>query len=200
MRYYRKRKRSDIECIIIVLFVVYILYKVFFLKQVQAQVQEINYKLIFIISMIFLSIILIKPIFSYIKKKKLDHKNKKKYIKSSINTIDKMEGIEFENYLKIHFEKKGYSVKLTPASNDYGADLILYKSGEKIAVQAKRCRTKIGNAAIQEVVAAIGYYSAKKGIVVTNSFFTANAVKLAKANDIELWDRTKLIEVFRIEN
>lgn len=199
MRYYRKRKRSDIECIIIVLFVVYVLYKVFFLKQVQAQAINYDYKLIFIIGISFIFIILIKPIFFYINKRKLDHKNKKKYIKSNIHAIDKMEGIEFENYLKIHFEKKGYSVKLTPASNDYGADLILYKSGEKIAVQVKRYRNKIGNTAIQEVVASLGYYSAKKGMVITNSFFTANAIKLAEANNIELWDRTKLVEVFKIE-
>lgn len=194
---YRYKKKSDIEFIIILGIIIYIsdiLKKTFdFSKQISDD------KFIFIIIISFIFIILLKHIFSYIKNKKLGYKNKKKYLKSNIHVIDKMEGIEFENYLKIHFEKKGYQVKITPASNDYGADLILSKYGEKIAVQVKRYKGKIGNTAIQEVVASLGYYSAKKGMVITNSFFTANAIKLAEANNIELWDRNKLIEVFKIE-
>ena len=126
-------------------------------------------------------------------------KRKKKYLKSNIQSIDSMTGVEFEEYLKAHFEKKGYKVENTPASNDYGADLILIKGGVKTVVQVKRYKGKIGNSAIQEVVGAAGYYKADKCMVITNSFFTVNAENLAKANNVELWDRYKLIDEFAVK-
>jgi len=123
-------------------------------------------------------------------------RQKQLYLKSDIRKIDHMSGEEFEAYLKAHFEQKGFKVKTTPTTNDYGADLILSKGGECIAVQAKRYRDKVGNKAIQEIVGALGFYHANKGMVITNSFFTANAKALAESNGIELWDRNILIETF----
>lgn len=115
-----------------------------------------------------------------------------RYLRSPLSRIDKMKGIEFEEYLKAVFEKKGYKVEITPRSNDYGADLVCVGKGETVVVQAKRYEGNVGNSAIQEVVAAREYYDADRCIVVTNSYFTKNAVKLAEANDVELWDRNEL--------
>ena len=120
---------------------------------------------------------------------------KKRFVKKSISKIDKMTGEEFEKYLGLFFEKKGFKVEYTPKSNDYGADLILNKKDELIVVQAKRYDANVGNAAIQEVVAAKDYYEADRCIVITNSYFTRNATCLAEANNVELWDRD-IIEKF----
>lgn len=124
--------------------------------------------------------------------------NKQKYLYSRIFEIDKMSGPDFEKLLKAHFEKQGYSVRLTPASNDYGADLVLIKGNLKTVVQAKRYKNKIGNKAIQEIVGAKGYYNADKCMVISNSFYTSNAIALAKANDVVLWNRNDLIDNFKI--
>lgn len=114
--------------------------------------------------------------------------------------MDKMSGIQFEEALAAHFKNQGYKVSLTPASNDYGADLILKSPrGEKICVQAKRYSGKVGNKAIQEIIGALGYYQADRGMVVTNSYYTNNAVTLANANNVELWDRNTLISHFELE-
>ena len=75
------------------------------------------------------------------------------------------------------------------------ADLILKKDGEKIVVQAKRYSNKVGIEAVQQIIGAKEYYKATKGMVVTNSFFTPNAVKLASSSNIELWDRNKLLNI-----
>lgn len=112
-----------------------------------------------------------------------------RYLKSSLSKIDKMSGEEFEIYLMKYFEKMKYRVELTPFSNDYGADLICRKNDEVLVVQAKRYEGKVGNAAIQQVVAARDYYEADSCMVVTNSYFTKNAYSLAEANDVLLWDR-----------
>ena len=36
-------------------------------------------------------------------------------------------------------------------------------------------------------------------MVVTNSYFTDNAIELAKANDVELWDRDSIMKNFTIQ-
>ncbi len=142
----------------------------------------------------FVSLILLHTLLQYA----LNVLERKKYLKSGLAKIDKMTGIQFERFLKAHFESLGYKVTLTPASNDYGADLILKKDGEKIAVQAKRYNGKVNNKAVQEIAAAMGYYKCNKGMVVTNSFYTSNAVNLAKECKIELWDRNVLKEKFKV--
>lgn len=108
--------------------------------------------------------------------------------------IDKLSGEEFEDYLFNLFKNLGYEVESTPASNDYGADLIITKSNEKIVVQAKRYSSPVGISAVQEVIGAKNYYNANKCLVVTNNYFTPNAIELAKCNNVELWDRDILIQ------
>jgi hypothetical protein len=115
--------------------------------------------------------------------------------KITIYDIDNMEGIEFELVLKALFQNMGYSVDLTPPTNDQGADLILSKPGVKISVQAKNKSGNIGNDAVQQVVASLNYYKTQRGIVVCSSYFTNSAITLANHNNVELWDRDKLIEM-----
>jgi HJR/Mrr/RecB family endonuclease len=109
-----------------------------------------------------------------------------------IEEIDNMGGYEFERFLKSLFGKMGYSVEHTKLTGDQGADLVINKLGEKTVVQAKRSNSKIGNNAIQEVVASVSHYKADKGMVVTNNFFTPSAFELAKSNKINLIDRDEL--------
>ena len=121
-------------------------------------------------------------------------KHKRKLMESGIDLIDGMSGSLFEELLQEHFKKLGYKAKMTPATADYGADLILEKEKERIVVQAKRWKQNVGIAAVQQVVGAINYYQANKGMVISNSYFTQNAERLARSNNIELWDRDKLID------
>lgn len=113
----------------------------------------------------------------------------------TIKDIDKMEGTEFESFLKKLFEKMGYSVELTSHTNDMGADLILSKQGERISVQAKRWIGNVPGTAIQEVVGSLKCYKTQRGIVVTNSEFTNQVIKMAHHNHVELWNRDKLNEM-----
>jgi hypothetical protein len=114
-----------------------------------------------------------------------------------INDIDSLNGYEFELFLKILFEKMGYDVYNTPLSGDQGADLIIKRFGESIAVQAKRYSDKVSNKAVQESVASIAHYNANKGMVITNNEFTPSAIELADSNNIILVDRNKLGELLK---
>jgi restriction system protein len=115
--------------------------------------------------------------------------------KSGIRDIDKMDGIQFEHYLKLLFSSKGYKVEVTRASGDYGADLVLRKDNKKIVVQAKRHTKNVGVSAIQEVVGSKAHYKADEAWVITNSDFTEAAVNLAQSNGVRLINREQLIEM-----
>lgn len=123
---------------------------------------------------------------------------RKKYLESGIDIVDKMNGEEFEHFLLAHFSKMGYKGAVTKSTGDYGADLVLNKGQEKIIVQAKRWKEKVGIKAIQEALGAMSYYKADKGMVVTNNFFTKSAYELAQSSNIELWDRKKLIDIMAL--
>jgi HJR/Mrr/RecB family endonuclease len=110
----------------------------------------------------------------------------------TINHIDRISGYDFEKVLEGLFEKMGYKVTRTTLSNDQGADLIVEKFGEKTVIQAKNWQNNVSNSAIQEVVAAIKHYNAQKSMVISSSGFTTSAIELARSNNVELWDRTKL--------
>jgi restriction system protein len=138
-----------------------------------------------------LSTVIIKIIFF--------NKLKNMYLTCDIDDIDEMTGIEFEQFLYFKFRKQGYKVKTTPVSGDYGADLVVKKRREIMVIQAKRYQRDVGIAAVQEVIGSIAYYNASKGMVITNSFFTPNAINLARANDVILWNRKELIH-YMIKN
>lgn len=106
--------------------------------------------------------------------------------------ISSMSGVDFENFLTTIFSNQGYKVELTKATGDQGADLVINKYGVRTVVQAKRYSGAVGNAAVQAIVAAKGYYGAEKAMIVTNSNFTPSAKALAQANNVELIDKEKL--------
>ncbi len=115
----------------------------------------------------------------------------------TIDSIDIMDGYEFENFVADLFNKMGYATIITKASGDQGVDVIAEKNGIRIGIQAKCYSGKVPNSAIQQVVAGISYHNCKKGIVVTNSYFTESAKEIANSNNIVLWDRLILKEKIR---
>ncbi len=124
-------------------------------------------------------------------------KIRRRYLGQGLNKIDKMTGEEFERFLYYHFEAAGYKALKIGQSNDYGADIILTKGRTKIAVQAKRYQSRVGIKAVQEVIGAVKYYHASKGMVVTNSRFSKQAEELAKEAGIELYDRDYVKELIK---
>ena len=57
---------------------------------------------------------------------------------SDIERIDQTSGEAFEEVLLALFRGLGYRAELTPNGADYGADLVLERSGERTAVPAQR--------------------------------------------------------------
>jgi len=125
------------------------------------------------------------------------HKQYKRKIllESSIDVVDNMSGVMFEQYIFEHFRRLGYTGYILSKNSSSGADMILDKGGVNVVVQVKRWKNSVGGDAIQQVIEAMKHYDAKTGIVVTNSTFTESACEMAKEAGIELWDRSKLMEL-----
>lgn len=128
--------------------------------------------------------------------KLLIHENKINSLDDLFLRVDQMCGEDFEVFVGQTLEHHGFSnITYTPATNDYGVDLLAFKENIKYAIQCKRYSTTVGSAAVQEVVSGIAYYKCDKGVVVTNNFYTTNALNLAQANNIDLIDKTELAKM-----
>jgi restriction system protein len=118
----------------------------------------------------------------------------------TMKEIDKMTGIEFEQFIGKLYKAMGYNVEVTQASNDYGADVIIIKDQIKTVIQVKNYKNPVGLGAVQEVNTAKGHYKADEAMIITSSpSFTAQAKREAKLLRIKLIARgelEKLIENF----
>lgn len=113
--------------------------------------------------------------------------------RSGMGEIDRMRWQDFEECLELMFFRLGYEVRRTPSNKDWGADLVLTLHGIKTAVQAKqRASGRVGVTAVREVVAAKEKYECSGAMVITNRSYTGEALVLAKANRVAMWDRDKL--------
>lgn len=101
---------------------------------------------------------------------------------------------DFEDFIGQLFKDNGYEVVETPRTGDYGADLIISKSEEKIAVQVKRYAqdNKVGVQDMNQVIGAKDFYKCNKAMIITTSSFSNSGKKLADETSTELWDWDKL--------
>lgn len=129
----------------------------------------------------------------------LNEESRDYLLNSTMQEIDQMDGVKFEQFVCALYNRMGYEAKRTKASGDFGADIVAVKNRLITIIQTKRYSNKVGVSAVQEVVTAKNYYMAYKAAIVTNSSFTQAAVSLAKANQVVLVDRLyleKLIKQF----
>ena len=113
--------------------------------------------------------------------------------------VDGMSGVDFE-YMCADLLRSGNfrSVEVTPASNDYGADIIAEDyCGNRWVIQCKRYKGNLSNSPVQEVVGSKAHYRANKAAVIATAGYTKGAKRLAKDNEVVLIDRKGLQKMMR---
>lgn len=95
-------------------------------------------------------------------------------------------GVQFEDYVARIARTCGLPVIMTPATGDWGVDLIVGRRPDRLAIQCKRASRPVGPAAVQEVVAGAPMQDCTRTMVVTNHEFTAAARRLAELHGCEL--------------
>lgn len=114
----------------------------------------------------------------------------------TVGELDDMDGIAFEELSCQILLANGFELaENTPATGDFGVDILAKKDGISYAIQCKRYQEPVGLEAVQQVYAGKAYYDCHVAAVLTNQSFTANAWKLADKLGVVLWDREVLREL-----
>ena len=85
-------------------------------------------------------------------------------------------------------------------TGDQGADLIADMGGCRVVIQCKFYSRPVGNKAVQEAHAAIGFHAGDCAAVVSNASFTRAAKQLADANGVLLLHHDQLADLRQLLN
>ena len=99
-----------------------------------------------------------------------------------------MDPIEYEHFCAARLSGAGWKTKVTQASGDQGADIIATQGNDIMVVQCKLYSKPVGNAAVQEAVAAKAHYGCNKAMVISAAGFTKSAKALANSNGVMLFN------------
>lgn len=114
------------------------------------------------------------------------------------NKYDYMDGHDFEHFCADLLRKNGFdSVGVTQGSGDHGIDILAEKDGITYAIQCKCYSSNIGNSAVQQAHTGKSLYHKDIAVVLTNRYFTPQAIEEAKTLGVKLWDRDKLNKLIR---
>lgn len=108
---------------------------------------------------------------------------------------DSMSPIEYEHLCADILKLNGWAAKTTVATGDQGADIVATKGQRKAVVQCKLYSGSVGNASVQEVHAAKGYYQATQAVVVSNATYTRAAREAAAALGVLLLHHDQLADI-----
>lgn len=117
---------------------------------------------------------------------------------SSLEELRRLDPYQFEKVVGDYFRDCGYVVHQTRRTGDGGKDLILYKGGQTYYVEVKRYGkgNPVSRPLIQKLVGACHPVGAK-GIFITTSRFTKEAIAEAHRSNIELIDGDQFIRMLK---
>ena len=117
---------------------------------------------------------------------------------SSLEELRTLDPYQFEKVVGDYFRDCGYTVQQTKRTGDGGKDLVMYKNGQTYYVEVKRYGkgNPVSRPLIQKLVGACHPVGAK-GIFITTSRFTKEAIDEAHRSNIELIDGDQFIRMLK---
>lgn len=117
--------------------------------------------------------------------------------------IETLNPDQFEGFCALIFEKKGYSVTLTPYSGDLGVDVVVhdYSEGKPLLIQVNKTKLALNQKKVQEVVSAkITYERALSNKCILGVFTNSNTLgrtteKLARDNNLYIFDGKGIMDL-----
>lgn len=150
-------------------------------------------QIIILIGTLLLGVGIILKFYIDYKSRVKEEESKQEYLRScrSINNLlskFKNKPTDFENYVANVFSYLGYKTVVTPPSKDEGRDIEMFKDGIKYAVEVKLYSkdNKITREKIQKLQGAMINCKADKGVFVTTSSFTKDAIEYGQKHGITL--------------
>ncbi len=111
-----------------------------------------------------------------------------------LSGIDKMNPDEFKNYICELLDRRGFNVETPDGAFNLGVDLIAQKKNVKYAVQLKKQPSAVSTLAIIDIEREKHRYDCKATMVITDNYFTEDAIQSANSNRCEIIDRETLAD------
>ena len=111
---------------------------------------------------------------------------------AAVRDVDRMTGLEFEQYIAGLLRKNGFRNVCLTEKYDLGVDIIAEKDGTRWGIQTKRYIGLVKADSVRQVVTGLRLYDCDRAMVITNSVYSAVAQRLAASNDCLLIDRSGL--------
>jgi restriction system protein len=116
----------------------------------------------------------------------------------SNKNYDSLGGQEFKRFCAVALEKNGYiNVETVITGGNDETDLFAVKDGISFAVQCRRSDSLLGSGAVREANSLRVDYKKNAGVVLTNQYFTADAIEAAGQAGVALWDRDHLEQLIK---
>jgi hypothetical protein len=103
-----------------------------------------------------------------------------------------MDGTTFEDLVAVALLELGFDGVERTEYYDRGGDLIAVRDGRRVAIQVKRWDGYVDQTAVTQAALGAAAYDCDDAMVITNSFFQAEARKLAEIGGVTLWDQDDL--------
>lgn len=112
---------------------------------------------------------------------------------STLDTIN--DPYEYEHVIAELLNAHGWQARATSGSGDQGVDVVATFNDTTLVIQCKLYSQPVGNKAVQEVHAGLGFMRATHAAVVTNSSYTKSARQLAQQLGVILIHHDQLQEL-----
>jgi len=121
----------------------------------------------------------------------------------NIDSLQALDPVDFEDLVKVLLNRMGFNATTTKASGDGGIDLIAVNEkpiiGGKYIIQCKRYAigNNVGEAIIRELYGVMHAENANKGILITTSDFSKQAINFSQDKAIELLNGYSLLSLLK---
>jgi hypothetical protein len=114
------------------------------------------------------------------------------FAKTQLDFWRSLSGRQFEIELASLLKKHGHTVKVVGGAGDKGIDIIL---DNNTAVQCKAYKSKVGPAAIRDLIGSMQNANYEQGILASVNGFSKGVYEYNKKNNIELLDSSHYIQM-----
>ena len=108
-----------------------------------------------------------------------------------------MNPFDYEHFCAAILNENGWNARATQGSGDQGVDVIAEKDACRVAIQCKLYSSKVGNKAVQEVIAGSIHVDADYRAVVSNRDYTKSAYEIAEKSKVRLLHHNDLQDLDR---
>jgi HJR/Mrr/RecB family endonuclease len=142
-------------------------------------------------------LIIITALYKLLRRTKLitNEKKREKHLKALDQSgIDVLDLAQYQKYIRALLTRQGFNLRTPEGSFNLGVDLIAEKDKSRYAVQIKRQTTPISGAIVNDLEREKHRYGCDRSMIISNNYFTDDAVERAGSSGCTLIDRKKLGE------